>query len=695
MNDKSAQPSQDYAALRRLLLGPEIEKLEQLSQRVDVPENFSEKVGEILPQAMLKSARSSDKLSEAMVPTVEEILRLSIKRDINKFADALFPVIGPAIRKSISETFREMLQSLNRTLEQSFSWQGIKWRMESVRSGVPVAQIALLKGLVYRVEQVFLIHRKTGLLLQHLGREEGQSENADMVSSMLSAIRDFAGDSFAVDGADSLGSIEVGELSLWIEQGPDALLAVAIRGEAPNSLRTNLQKTLEGLQFELTDEFENFHGDTTAFASSAALLEDCMQAQYRNENKRISLRTKLLIVALILMVGFWIGWELVSNYRQSVYVDSLQNEPGYIITGTVEEDGNLVVRGLRDPMARSPQAMLAESALSEDTVIHRFDPYYSLQPGFVLARAERILKPPTTVKLLLNGDTLQVSGSASSQWRQQLEDKALFIGGINAYNIEALETELDMNVFSAPDSVSLRFKDGVLYAEGSAENEWIEALRAASEKQSQVRSLNLDSLVNLSDQAALTRQATLQAEQQALTRQAALQAEQQALARQAALQAEQQALSRQQALQAEQQALARQAALLAEQQALLAKQQALRESIDALEQQNIFFDVGGISLDGENGEKIIQLARRVVGQSRDLSRRAVISLQGQSDSIGPFEANLELSLQRAELVAGLLVDAGIARENIVTRGIDAPVEKESNEDQRRYNRRVSFKVIIE
>ena len=375
MNDKSSQPSQDYAALRRLLLGPEIEKLEQLSQRVDVPENFSEKVGEILPQAMMKSARSSDKLSEAMVPTVEEILRLSIKRDINKFADALFPVIGPAIRKSISETFREMLQSLNRTLEQSFSWQGIKWRMESVRSGVPVAQIALLKGLVYRVEQVFLIHRETGLLLQHLGREEGQSENADMVSSMLSAIRDFAGDSFAVDRADSLGSIEVGELSLWIEQGPDALLAVAIRGEAPNSLRTTLQKTLEGLQFELSDEFEKFHGDTTAFAPSAALLEDCMQAQYRNESKGISLRTKLLIVALILLTGFWIGWELVNNYRQGVYVDSLLNEPGYIVTGTVEENGHLIIRGLRDPMARSPQAMLAESAMSEDAVIHRFDPY--------------------------------------------------------------------------------------------------------------------------------------------------------------------------------------------------------------------------------------------------------------------------------------------------------------------------------
>ncbi len=310
MNDKSDKPSQDYAALRRLLMGPEIEKLEALTQRVEVPENFSERVGEVLPQAMLKSARNSDKLSEAMVPTVEEILRLSIKRDINKFADALFPVIGPAIRKSISETFREMMQSLNRTLEQSFSWQGVKWRMESARSGIPVAQIALLKGLVFRVEQVFLIHRETGLLLQHLGREEGQTENADLVSSMLSAIRDFVGDSFSVDGAQSLGSIEIGELSLWIEQGPDAVLAVAIRGEAPNSLRTTLQKTLETLQFEYSDDLQGFSGDTTVFEESGHILDDCLQAQYKDESKGVPLKTKLILIAALLLLVFWLGFSV-------------------------------------------------------------------------------------------------------------------------------------------------------------------------------------------------------------------------------------------------------------------------------------------------------------------------------------------------------------------------------------------------
>ena len=193
-NNPSEEESWAYDELRQLLLGPELEKLEQLTERLENPDEFSREIGDVLPQAMIKSAEHGEQLSEAMIPTVEEIVRLSIKRDINKFANALFPVIGPAIRKSISESIRQMLQSLNQVLEHGLSWQGIKWRIESIRTGIPFAQIVLLNSLDFRVDQVFLIHRETGILLNHVEQEDALSQNADMVSSMLSAIGDFVGD---------------------------------------------------------------------------------------------------------------------------------------------------------------------------------------------------------------------------------------------------------------------------------------------------------------------------------------------------------------------------------------------------------------------------------------------------------------------------------------------------------------------
>ena len=74
-----------------------------------------------------------------------------------------------------------------------------------------------------------------------------------MVSGMLTAIRDFAQDSFRVSDDEALDTLQVGELSVWIEQGPHAILAAVIRGTAPPELRTALQEALERVHARFGD----------------------------------------------------------------------------------------------------------------------------------------------------------------------------------------------------------------------------------------------------------------------------------------------------------------------------------------------------------------------------------------------------------------------------------------------------------
>ena len=102
-----------------------------------------------------------------------------------------------------------MVQRLNRALEESLSVKSLRWRLEARRTGRPFAEIVLLKSLVYRVEQVFLIHRESGLLLQDAVAQSVVAQDTDMVSGMLSAIRDFITDSFVVDHAHSPGLTEI------------------------------------------------------------------------------------------------------------------------------------------------------------------------------------------------------------------------------------------------------------------------------------------------------------------------------------------------------------------------------------------------------------------------------------------------------------------------------------------------------
>lgn len=505
MKDNGHQDSDDYDELRRLLLGSELDKLEQLSSKLEVPENFSRQVGDVLPQAMVKSSEHGEDLSEAMVPTVEEIVRISIKKDINKFADALFPVIGPAIRKSIRETIRQMLQSLNQTLEQGLSWQGVKWRLESARTGIPFAQIALLHGLIYRVEQVFLIHRDTGLLLCHLGQDDVQSQNPDLVSSMLSAINDFVGDSFEVEAERSLNSIEVGDISIWLEVGPDTVLAVAIRGEAPNQLRTTLQQTLEQLQDSFGDALSDFKGETDDFDDCQPILRECLQAQYRGKRKGLSSKTIIILLLLLLGLGYWLGSSWLQSQRHQQYASSMKQEPGYLVTNSYFEDGVFIIEGLRDPLSRQPQTLLSNSSLDAVAVSHQFKPYQSLDAEMVEQRARSILDPPTTVTLEFSAAHLQISGIADLNWREHLRSRMPMIAGLESFDDSALKLRFTPALLNPPPGVSMQLDNGVLYVEGAANHDWILPLATIPGQFAEIDSVDIRALVNLTE-ASLVRE---------------------------------------------------------------------------------------------------------------------------------------------------------------------------------------------
>ncbi len=112
-----------------------------------------------------------------------------------------------------------LVRSINSAVEQSLSIKGLKWRFEAWRSGVPYPQVVLKHALVYRVEQVFLIHAETGLLLEHVSARDLVVQEAELVSSMLSAIQDFVRDSFMPGEGATLRTFSVGEHTVQVEKG--------------------------------------------------------------------------------------------------------------------------------------------------------------------------------------------------------------------------------------------------------------------------------------------------------------------------------------------------------------------------------------------------------------------------------------------------------------------------------------------
>src|ERR1700722_14362396 len=213
-SDGDSPDSHAYEELRHLIVGPEQEGLKEIQERLDDTGRRIEDVSSVVAEAIQRRREQGDNqaLAEALAPTIQDTLRESVRRDPHVLADALFPVMGPAIRKSITETLRSMLQSFNEALDNSFSARGIQWRIEAFRSGRPFAEIVMMHSLMYRVEQVFLIHRETGLVLNHLVAPTVATQDPDMIAWMLSAIQQFVRDSFHSRSDETLGSLNVGEL---------------------------------------------------------------------------------------------------------------------------------------------------------------------------------------------------------------------------------------------------------------------------------------------------------------------------------------------------------------------------------------------------------------------------------------------------------------------------------------------------
>jgi OOP family OmpA-OmpF porin len=262
--------------LRGLLFAAEQKDVTQIQERLDDPKSRAEDISDVLPEAIAIRSRRDRDLTDSLLPAVEEAIGVSVRTHPDVLVDGLFPVMGPAIRKSIANTLAEMLESLNQTLAIGFSKQGLKWRLEAWRTGKPFAQIVLLRTLLYRVEQVFLIHRETGLLLGHVSAPGAAVQDASMVSGMLTAIRDFVGDSFGSAGAGGLDEFRVGELDVWVEQGPRAVLAAVIRGTPPRELRTAFEEAIEKVHRDHARDLEEFAGDAAPFARSLGVILVCL-----------------------------------------------------------------------------------------------------------------------------------------------------------------------------------------------------------------------------------------------------------------------------------------------------------------------------------------------------------------------------------------------------------------------------------
>ena len=413
---RAVRPATEFAELRSLIVGPEQRQLRDApgAARRSRPRRPATSAA-VLPQAMLLR-KDDPQLTRALAPTVEEAITTSVRRNPQPLADALFPVIGPGDPQG----HRRQPQRHARVAQPHARAQPLVARRPVAAHGAADRQVvrrgraAQHAGLPRRAGVPDRARVRAAAAARHAGPR--RSQDADMVSGMLTAIRDFAHDSFRVSEDEALETLQVGDLSVWIEQGPHAILAAVIRGTAPPELRTTLQEALEHVHAGSARRWRRSTATRRRSRPSRPALEALPAAAVSARRRRSPLRCCGCSPAASCS-----RWRLgclrpVSARPMERLSRRARAEPGIVVVSAERRGGRYVVSGLRDPLARDPSSLVARPGSRRVGRQRHWQLYQALDPALVLARARQLLRAPEGVTLRFADGVLTAGGSGSARW---------------------------------------------------------------------------------------------------------------------------------------------------------------------------------------------------------------------------------------------------------------------------------------
>ncbi|MDR0453393.1 MAG: OmpA family protein [Deferribacteraceae bacterium] len=468
----SPDTAEDMKKLKKLLLQDEIDRLNKIEAQINDPLSETERVSGVIAEAVIMSSNKNNKFSKAIEPVLENSLIQNIHKQPQEYINLLFPIIGSTIRKSISETLNSMLGSFSRGLEKSFSLKGLKWRIEAIRSGKSFSEVVMLHTLVYSVDQVFLIHSGTGLLLMHVERKDTVSKDADMVSGMLTAIQDFAKDCFNKDGGDnSLNSLKMDTYTLFIEQGPSVYIACVTNGIPPPEFPSKLRECIELIMAEFREPIARFDGDTAPFAGAGKYLLDLLDVKFAEDGKNISRKVKATPVIVLSLLFMLLLCKSYSSYKMNKGVNLIKAERGIFLVDVKKPWGFKPWHILlyRDDFALSAQEILKNNGYREDLLTVQSIPFISYDPEIVRRRIMSKLDIPKDAAAFFDNGTLTLKGSAAIRWITDARQIALATPGILRVDISEIYdprfNELEMRI-SEIEKIYIQFPHDKSYPVG-------------------------------------------------------------------------------------------------------------------------------------------------------------------------------------------------------------------------------------
>ena len=547
-------------------------------------------------------------------------------------------------------------------------WTIVEWQLEAWRTGVDFAAVAQRRSLVYQVEQLFLIDRRTNRWLLHVAADPAIAEDSARVEETVTDIQRLARDYFFLGDESGVQEFQLRDAEVWIAPGAHSHLAAVVSGKPPAELRAVLEDAIGRIELEDADAVANFHGDAAALEAAGRELTACLRSEYKPIPRPPDLRRLRVPGAAAIVVLLAVALlDLRSHLRWRDFLARLKSEPG-ILVATAERNRFAASRvsGLRDPLARDPATIASDAKLNPGRIHFEWRDYSADDPAIAQRRADRDIRrdpevsatrpadpprpansmaaldqfkasftPPATVQAALSDNTLVLAGAAPYEWVAAVQEGATRIPGITAINGDDLVVEFDQDrvlqrfrdEFGIPDTVDATLRKGRLILSGEAPHAWLDRVRRDALRVPGVRVVDHRKVENID-------------------------------------------------------------------------QRAFQQAKSALEDAAVVFVLNRDSLPPGSEDELGRIAadaQRCFAAAENMGVNISLEVRAYGDAIATEEENAELSRRRAEAVRKFLAANGVAEGKIAPTGMGMPPPPGPGEGSGagKFDRRVFFRVAIQ
>lgn len=285
-----------------------------ISQEINnSPKQIAKAIGPEIGEAIREQIRiDRDEIISTLAPEMGRAIKAQIELERDAMVDALYPVIGNTIAKYLSEAIR----TINEKVENAFSMEGMRRKVQAKMQGVSEAELILHESIPFTVQAVFLIHKASGLVISEVQRSDSEKLESEMVAGMLTAIRSFVNDCIVKPGEVSeLNQIDYGDSRIILEVAGYCYLAVVEKGEAPKEFIEKMRDTLGKIILYYGQSIEEFEGDPSTIPESVVARLTLLMGIETEENKKVKYPKALIAIGLAVVTAILVPWGIFEHRR--------------------------------------------------------------------------------------------------------------------------------------------------------------------------------------------------------------------------------------------------------------------------------------------------------------------------------------------------------------------------------------------